>query len=733
MPCPMLSAARIIAVVTVALGCVRSVHAEIRASALFPLREASQVCPDTPLRITFDTPPRLGTSGRIRVLAATTGAVVDTIDLVATNQTRQIGGTTYRYYPVIIVGTVAHIQLHAGVLAYNTSYDVQIESSVFADAAGVPWPGIADTSWRFTTRPSGPVAGAASVSVAEDGTGDFASIQGAFDFVPVNNARPVIINVRNGTYRELLLLRNRPFVTVRGQDRRQTIIAYANNAMLNEGNSRAMVGIDSNDFTLENLTLRNLTPPGGSQAEALRTNSQRCYVSNVDFSSYQDTLFITGRAYFTNCDIEGDVDFIWGGGAAYFHRCEIRALRRGYNVQSRSVRGQRGYVFVECALTAAPGVTGHVLARTDTTSFPDCEVAYIDCTMTNHIAPAGWLITGTGGTANLRFLEYRSRDPSGAPLDLTQRAAGSRQMTDAEAAELRVPANVLGGWTPPVSSDTSSPGGVVVGSPAESTSRLVNVSVGSFGGLGDQMLIAGFSLRGSGIKPLLIRAIGPTLTAFGVTGTLADPRLQLISEAGRVIAENDDWHTAPSLANMAAEVGAFAFPADSKDAALLATVGAASFTAQVRGNGTTTGRAQIEIYDAAPAQSTLGLANLSARTQLAAGDTLVAGFVLGGTGARAVLLRAVGPGLGVFGLSGLLADPRLEVYAAGGKLFENDNWTSEIAPSFPRVGAFALGAGSNDAALLIGLPPGAYTAHVRASGTGPTSAGIVLLEIYDLP
>jgi hypothetical protein len=126
------------------------------------------------------------------------------------------------------------------------------------------------------------------------------------------------------------------------------------------------------------------------------------------------------------------------------------------------------------------------------------------------------------------------------------------------------------------------------------------------------------------------------------------------------------------------------------------------------------------------------LANLSARTELSAGEGLVAGFVLAGTGSRAVLIRAVGPGLAEFGLSGALTDPRLELHGASGKLFENDNWTSEIAPAFSRVGAFTLNSGSRDAALLVSLAPGAYTAHVRAAGAARTG-GVVLLEIYDLP
>ena len=702
-------------------------------TARWPAAGATGVGVDTPLRIAFDAEPRPGSGGRIRVIDTETGAEVDAVDPAAAVRPRPIGGTTYNTIPVLVADREAYVALRPGALAYGRTYAVRIDRGALTDAGGAPWEGVAEGAWRFTTKPAPPAAGAATLTVAADGTGDFATIQGAFDFVPANNTRPITIHVRPGIYREILLLRNRPFVTLRGGDRRRTIVAYANNANLNPGNARALAGIDSDDFTLENLTLRNLTPPGGSQAEALRTNSRRCTVRDVDFYSYQDTLFLNGRVYLANCFVEGDVDFIWGGGAAYFYRCEIRANRRGYNVQSRSGAGQRGYVFVECTLTAAAGVAGHVLARTDTTTFPACEVAYIDCTIGPHIAPGGWIVTGTGGTANLRFLEYGSRDPAGAPLDVSRRAAGSRQLGADEAAQLRAVAYVLDGWEPLAARDTSSPGGPVGNSPAGSTTRLVNVSVGSFAGTGERSLIAGFSLRGAGAKPVLVRGIGPALAAFGVADVLADPRVEVVAAGGAAVADNDDWETAAGAGALAAAVGAFAFPAGGRDAAAIATVGAGSYTAQVRGAGQTTGRAQIEVYDGAPAQAALGLSNLSARAELAAGDTLIAGFVLAGSGARSVLIRAAGPALGLFGLNGTLADPRLELHAAGGTLFENDNWTTEIAPTAARVGAFAFEAGSRDAALLVSLAPGAYTAHVRGGGAGSATGGLVLLEVYDVP
>jgi len=703
-----------------------SLHAALGVNSLFPANATTGVCIDTPLRVIFDAVPTVGTSGRI-VVTNSGGTVVDMIDLLSATQTRTIGGTVYNYRPVIVVGNTAIITLRTAVLAYGQTYRVTVEGGALRDASGGAFAGIGAGTWSFSTKSVGPAAGTSSLTVAADGTGDFASVQGAFDFVPVNNSKPVLINLRNGTYHEILLLRNRPFVTLRGEDRRQTVITYANNANFNSGNIRAMVGIDSNDFTLERLTLRNSTPIGGSQAEALRTNSTRCFVSNCDFSSYQDTLLINGAVYFSNCYIEGDVDFIWGSGVAYFYRCETRALRRGYNFQSRSTAGRYGFIFVECAVTAADGVTNHVLARTDTTSFPNCEVVLLDCVLGPHITAAGWLVTGTGGTSGLRFLEYRSKNLTGGMIDTSQRAAGSRQMTEAEAEFYRLPANVLGGWTPPVSTDTSSPAGLVTASPAGSSTRLVSLAVRSFAGAGEQTLIAGFGLSGSGTKDVLIRGIGPTLAEFGVSGALADPSLKF-QQGTAVLAENDNWGNAPALLAASQSVGAFALAAATKDAALLASVGAASYSAQI--NSADTGVGLIEVYDAATANRNLGLSSLAARTLLAADDVLIAGFVLSGTGNRLVLIRAVGPTLTEFGLGGVLSDPRIEVFGASGKIYENDNWTAEIGPVVARVGAFTLPAGSKDAALLVSLAPGSYSVQVR----GPAGVGgVVLVELYDVP
>jgi hypothetical protein len=153
------------------------------------------------------------------------------------------------------------------VIAYGGTYRVDWEAGVLVDAAGTP---LAAGGFTFSVRASGPAPAAAAVTVAADGSGDFATVQGAIDWVPAGNAVPRTITVRAGVYEELVYLGSRqPFVTLRGEDRAGTVITYVNNQNFNPGNNRAMVAVDASDVTLANLTLRNTTPRGGSQAEAL--------------------------------------------------------------------------------------------------------------------------------------------------------------------------------------------------------------------------------------------------------------------------------------------------------------------------------------------------------------------------------------------------------------------------------------------------------------------------------
>jgi len=216
-----------------------------------------------------------------------------------------------------------------------------------------------------------------------------------------------------------------------------------------------MFGTDGSDFSLENITLINTTPKGGSQAEAFRGNALRIELNHVTLKSFQDTLLLqsTGTnnqgGFVTDSYIEGDVDFMWGTGAVFFQNCELKMVTsNGFYTQIRNVSGKNGNVYVNCRLTAAPGVTGGWLARIDPTVFPFSQVVYINTQMGTQVNPVGWLLNNATTAPNVQFWEYHSTDPNGVPIDVSQRAPFSRQLSAAEAAQWSDPSFVLGGWTP---------------------------------------------------------------------------------------------------------------------------------------------------------------------------------------------------------------------------------------------------------------------------------------------
>ena len=293
------------------------------------------------------------------------------------------------------------------------------------------------------------------------------------------------------------------------------------------------------------------------------------------------------------------------------------------------------------------------------------------------------------------------------------------------------------------------------------TDRLINLSSRVQVGSG-RILITGFVIGGSTPKRVLLRAVGPTLSSFGVTGALANPRLQLFDATGKVIAENDDWSGADTTAAMA-QVGAFGLTAGTKDAALLVTLAPGAYTMQVTEVGVAavagavataipgayttqvsevggTGVALAEIYDASlnPNADFQRLVNISTRGEAGIGENvLIGGFIITGNSPKKVLVRGIGPGLAPFGLTGTLADPRLRVYRGSELVAENDNWSAvpadatATAQAARETGAFALATGSKDAAVILTLTPGAYTAQV--SSADGSSTGTALVEIYELP
>ena len=419
-------------------------------TSLFPAPNGQNLCPDPPLKITFSGAPTLGSSGRIRVFNSG-GTAVATVDMAAPTVSWTIGGMAFTVSrPVYIDGNTVSVTLPPRALAYGMTYYVNVESGAITAPGGAF--SITDTSsWRFTTMAAAP-SDRSTLSVALNGAGSFCSVQGAFDLIPANNTAAVTVTVGTGSYHEIVYLSRKSTITVQGQDRNGTVISATNNNNLNPSTrGRALFGVDNvSNMVFRNLTIRNLTPQGGSQAEALRLGScDRCVVRDATIISLQDTLLWDGRVYANNCLIQGNVDFIWGGGAAYFVNSEIKTIgRAGYIVQARNPASTYGYVFVDSKITADSGVTNNVLARIDAGVYPASHVAYINCQMSSAISSAGWLVTGSA-TSSLRFWEYKSVDASGNAINVGQRLAGSRQLSDSEAAMMRDPTVVLAGWTPP--------------------------------------------------------------------------------------------------------------------------------------------------------------------------------------------------------------------------------------------------------------------------------------------
>lgn len=265
--------------------------------------------------------------------------------------------------------------------------------------------------------------------------------------------------------------------------------------------------------------------------------------------------------------------------------------------------------------------------------------------------------------------------------------------------------------------------------PAAQIGRIANVSVRTTLAA-EQILIVGFNMAGGGAKDVLVRAAGPGLGALGVPGTMPDPRLTVFNGSTQ-IATNDNWSGNAAVASAISSLGAFPFPsADSRDAALVTRVDGGR---TVHVSGAVSGNLIVEAYDAGSGPAPR-FTSVSARNRSGPGpDVLIAGFTITGSTNINVLIRGVGPSLAAapFNLGGTLADPKLEIYnSAQTKIAENDTWASTLTPTFDSLGAFRLVAGSRDAAVIVNLAPGNYTAQVAGADGG---SGEAIIELYELP
>ncbi len=458
--------------------------AAAQALVLTPGREATGVSPDTQLSLRFAAPPTLGATGLIRIHDADDGRVVDTLDLAIPSspnrrmtpaeavadaaknryQSTRIAGRDWHFRPIIVRDNLATITPHHGVLSYGRRYRVTVDAGVLQPTA---------ISWTFATRAAAPAADSTRLVVAADGSGDFATVQGAIDFVPDQPARRVTIFIRNGHYDEIVSLNAKSNLILRGESRDKVQVGYANNSAFNPGaRSRwAFSIVDGRDIQLSSFTIDNLAV---GQAEALMTRGERIVLSDMTLNGSGDALTTYGTLYVQDSRLTGHGDTILGYAAAYFLRTELISI--GPFSWTRTPAGQHGNVFVDCRFIASeaplpwaaasapvanPAAVFARLPRNNSATraadnFPHAEMVLIDSRLQG-ISPEGWgPIEEAPGfdSSQVRFLEFNSRDLQGRPVDVSRRHPVSRQLTlDKDAAmiaDYRRPAFVLGGWNPVV-------------------------------------------------------------------------------------------------------------------------------------------------------------------------------------------------------------------------------------------------------------------------------------------
>ena len=444
-------------------------------------------CVDSYLTLTFSSEPVPGTSGEIRIVDED-GKVADRILMadiaaVAGGKPKITAGTTFTtamdavgssaagYYRIVYYnafsidgavdgGYTVTIRPHSDRLEYGGTYSVEIDrEAIIADR----FEGISGNEWTFSVMPK--PAGDGEVTVGARNC-DFMTVQGAINFAnSCGQSADMTISVEDGIYEEPLYIRNKNNLTIKGESRDGTVIRFDNcndyidgvgsgvtsvpepGESITKTGGRSVILVENCDMLrFEDITLEN-SHGDGSQAEVIYFNCDngRLLASNCSFTGDQDTIELKGWSLFRDCTIRGDVDFIWGYvRAALFESCEIRSCpsSRGYIVQARCRQGDRGFVFLDCSLTAESGTAdGSVyLARSGGNSGEYDNVTYIRCRMGSHIADAGWYSspapTPAAATAENGWKEYGSMNAYGSAMDLSGRYSGSAEISSSDCERL---------------------------------------------------------------------------------------------------------------------------------------------------------------------------------------------------------------------------------------------------------------------------------------------------------
>lgn len=290
--------------------------------------------------------------------------------------------------------------------------------------------------------------------VAQDGSGNYKTVQAAFDAIPSGNQKPITIQIRNGIYYERLILDTRKdFITLVGEDKYKTILTYNHHAgqrldngdTINTWNSASFF-IYANDFTATNITFQNDAGFTAGQAVAVFANGDRLKFLNCRFAGFQDVLFLSGpgsRQYYRDCYIEGTTDFIFGPATAVFQNCLIHSKKKSHVTAASTPREVKyGFVFMDCTLTGAANLQGVSLGRPWT---PYASVAYIRCNLGPHISAAGW--DNWRNPANEKTARYAEFGSTGPGAHESERPAWIRRLTEEEAQRYTFK-NIFLDWNP---------------------------------------------------------------------------------------------------------------------------------------------------------------------------------------------------------------------------------------------------------------------------------------------
>jgi pectinesterase len=294
----------------------------------------------------------------------------------------------------------------------------------------------------------------ARVTVAKDGSGDYKTVQAAFDAIPLNNRHPVTIYVKQGVYREKLHLDStRDKVTLLGESRWNTILTYDDHpGMVNPAgdsiNTRNSYSfrVAADDFSAANITVRNDAGFTAGQAVAVEARGDRLLFDNCRIIGNQDILFLNSgksRQYYQNCYIEGTTDFIFGSATAWFEQCHIHSKKNSHVTAASTPQDHRyGFIFYDCTLTADTGLDRVSLGRPWR---PYASVTYLYCYIGAHVIPGGWANwNNTESYKTARYAEYQDYGPGADPGN---RVSWSKQLSAREADSITL-RQVLGDWDP---------------------------------------------------------------------------------------------------------------------------------------------------------------------------------------------------------------------------------------------------------------------------------------------